>query len=271
MLEAHPAGQSIEGFSWALGLILNYGITGRLSYSRDLSKSAKIFISPPKRGSVLYELNILVQENPFLAIIIGNYAMNTVTPYINGLIGYAFKQAMGIGDDFPKGSKKYLKKLKGDELNAISQRIEPPLTRAHLAIGRTADEITLTRRGTEIVKLDKYTKENLKAEPVGTYDTLDSNVTSFNILTGNGRLYSPETETTVAFALRENYRHGTTTALIASMEQYSLGRMGIIRIVGERVETSGGRLVKYIVGSAEELPKADWVDGNDPMRQRRQQ
>ena len=47
--------------------------------------------------------------------------------------------------------------------------------------------------------------------------------------------------------------------------------MGIIRIVGERVETSGGRLVKYIVGSAEELPKADWVDGNDPMRQRRQQ
>lgn len=270
MLEAHPAGQSIEGFSWALGLTLNYGITGRLSYSRDLSKSAQIFISPPKRGSILYELNILVQENPFLTVVVGSYAMNTVTPYINGLIGYVFKQAMGIGEDFPKGSKKYLKKLKGEELNAISQRIEPPLTRAHTAIGRTADEITLTRRGKEIVKLDQYTKENLKAEPSGTYDTLDSNVTSFNILTGNGRLYNPDTETTIPFALSDNYRHGTTTALIASMEQYSLGRTGTIRIVGERVETSGGRLVKYIVRSAEEIPRADWVDGVDPMRRRRQ-
>ncbi|MBR9653531.1 hypothetical protein [Thalassovita aquimarina] len=270
MLEAHPAGHSIEGFSWALGLTLNYGITGRLRYSRDLSKSAKIFISPPKQGSLFYDLNILVQENPFLTVVVGSYAMNTVTPYINGLIGYVFKQAMGIGEDFPEGAKKYLKKLKGDELTAISQRIEPPLTRAHTAIGRTADEIILDRSGAEIVKLDQYTKENLKAQPVGTYDTLDSNVTSFNILTGNGRLYSPETETTIPFALRDNYRHGTTTSLIASMDQYSLGRMGTIRIVGERVETSGGRLVKYIVGSAEEIPKADWVDGVDPMRQRRQ-
>jgi len=270
MLEAHPAGQSIEGFSWALGLTLNYGITGKLRYSRDLSRSAKVFISPPKRGSLLYDLNILVQENPFLAIIVGGYAVNTVTPYINGLIGYVFKQAMGIGEDFPEEAKKYLKKLKGEELTAISQRIEPPLTRAHTAIGRTADEITLDRSGAEIIKLNQSTKENLKAQPTGTYDTLDSNVTSFNILTGNGRLYSPETETTIPFGLRDNYRHGTTTALIASMDQYSIGRMGTIRIVGERVETSGGRLVKYIIGSAEEIPQADWVDGVDPMRQRRQ-
>ena len=271
MLEAHPAGQSIEGFSWALGLTLNYGITGKLRYSRDLSRSAKIFISPPKRGCLLYDLNILVQENPFLAIILGGYAVNTVTPYINGLIGYVFKQAMGIGEDFPEEAKKYLKKLKGEELIAISQRIEPPLTRAHTAIGRTVDEITLDRGGAEVIKLNQSTKENLKAQPTGAYDTLDSNVTSFNILTGNGRLYSPKTETTIPFGLRDNYRHGTTTALIASMDQYSLGRTGTIRIVGERVETAGGRLVKYIVGSAEEIPKADWVDGVDPMRQRRQQ
>ena len=270
MLEAHAAGQSIEGFSWALGLTLNYGITGRLRYSRDLSRSAKIFISPPKRGSVLYELNILVQENPFLVATLGCYAVNTVTPYINGLIGYVFKQAMGIGEDFPQLARKYLKKLKGDDLNDLIQRIEPPLTRAHTVIGRTADEIKLIRGRTEIVRLDQSTKENLKAQPVGNYDTIDSNVTSFNILTGNGRLYSPETQSTIPFGLRQTYRHGTTTALISSMEQYALGRTGTIRIVGERVETPGGRLVRYIVGSAEEIPQSDWADGIDPMRQRRE-
>ena len=271
MLEAHAAGQSIEGLSWALGLTLNYGITGRLRYSRDLSRSAKIFISAPKQGSLFYNLDILVQENPFLTVIVGGYAVNTVTPYINGLIGYVFKQAMGIGEDFPDRAKKYLKKLNNDDLTAVIQRIEPPLTRAHSVIGKTADEITLQRRGAEIIKLDQSTKENLKAQPVGKYDTIDSNVTSFNILTGNGRLYSPETESTIPFGLRDTYRHGTTTALISSMEQYALQRTGTIRIVGERVETSGGRLVKYIVGSAEEIPKSDWIDGIDPMRQRRKQ
>lgn len=197
--------------------------------------------------------------------------MNTVTPYINGLIGYVFNQALALGSEFPEEAKKYLEKLKGEDLKAISQRIEPPLTRAHTAIGRTANEIKLERGGAEIIKFDQETKENLKAKPVGNYDTLDSNVTSFNLLTGNGRLYSPETGATIPFGLRDTYRHGTTTALISSMEQYSLGRAGTIRIVGERIETPAGRLVKYIVGSAEEIPKADWVDGVDPMRQRREQ
>lgn len=262
-LEAHPAGQSIEGFSWALALTLNYAVTGRLQFSRDLSRSAKIFISPPQRGSVLYGLDVLVQENPFLSVVVGGYAVNTVTPYINNLIGYVFGQAMGLGNEI---SEKYLRALKKDDLEAISLRIEPPLTRAHKAIGRTVDEIKLTSGASNILTLDEETKENLRAEPVDAYDTLDTNVTSFNLLTGNGRLYSPKLESTVPFALNKNYRHGTTTALILSMEQYSLGRTGTIRIVGRRVETPSGRLVKYLVSSAEEIPPSDWQDGVDPLR-----
>lgn len=269
LLEAHPTGQSLEGFSWALALALNYGITGRLRYSRDLSKSAKVFISPPRQGSVLYDLNILVQQNPFLSLIVGGYVVNTVTPYINGLIGYLFNQAVGLGSEFSEEAKKYLLKLDGEELNAITRRIEPPLSRAHYAVGRTADEILLRRDATNIIKLDMTTKDNLKAEPTGEYDTLDTNVTSFNVLTGNGRLFSPETETTLPFSLRDNSRHGTTTTLIQSMEQYALGRKGAVRIVGERTETKGGRLTKYFVSAAEEIPKSDWVDGIDPLRTQR--
>ena len=265
-LEAHPAGQSIEGFSWALALTLNYGVTGRTRYSRDTSRSAKIFISPPQKGSVFYGLDVLVQENPFLSVAVGGYAVNTVTPYINGLIKYVFGQAMGLGSEI---ADTYLGVLKKEDLETISQRVEPPLTRAHTAIGRTADEITFTSMAYQLLKLDEETKENLRAIPVGAYDTLDSNVTSFNLLTGNGRLYSPELEVTVPFTVNKNYRHGTTTALILSMEQYSLGRMGTIRIVGERVETPSGRLVKYFVGSAEEISPVEWIDGVDPLRQLR--
>lgn len=269
MLEAHPAGHSIEGFSWALALTLNYGVTGRTNYSRDLSQSARIFISPPKNGSVYYDLGIIIQENQFIAGLVGGYAVNTVTPYINGLISYVFNQALSVGVEFAGDAIKYIEKLKSDDLSAISRRIEPPLTRAHTAIGRTADELKLTRRGRELVRLDQQTKENMKARPADVYDSVDTNVTSFNLLTGNGRLYSPETDTTIPFSLRKSYQYGTTAALLLSMEQYDLGRAGTIRVVAERVETSNGRLVKYIVGSAGEVPQSEWFNGVDPMRQRR--
>ncbi|SDW89957.1 hypothetical protein SAMN05444336_102671 [Albimonas donghaensis] len=269
MLEAHSAGQSIEGLSWAIALVLNYGITGRTRYSRDLSKSAKIFISPPRRGSVLYDLNILVQQNPFLALVVGGIAVNVVTPYISGLISYLFNQVVGLGDNPSDELGTFLEKLNRNDLNTITQRIEPPLTRAHAAIGRTAETITLRTGAREIFCFDSNTKENLKSRPTGDFDTIDSNITSFNLLTRNGRLFSNEIDATIPFSLRDFTQHDTTTALILSMEQYSIGRNGHIRITGERVETQAGRLVKYIVGSASQIPPADWIDGVDPLRQRR--
>lgn len=269
LLEARPAGQSLEGISWALALTLNYGIRGKTTFSRDLNKSARILISPPERGSVLYHLNILVQENPFLALIAGGYAVNTVTPYINGLIHYTFNQAMAVTSEFTQEAKQFLDRLNGDDLNAITRRIEPPLTRAHSAIGRTAETITFKSSRTDLAVLDEDTKDNLRARPSGIFDTLDTNVTSFNVLTGNGRLFNPDTETTIPFSLHQSPRHGTATALISSMEQYSLNRKGLIRITAERVETRGERLTKYLVSSAEEIPPQDWIDGKDPLREKR--
>ena len=88
LLEAYPAVQSLEGLSWALTIATNFGVSGKVRQRGDLSSSVKIFISPPRRGSVIHELNLIVQNNPFISVIVGIWAMNTVTPYINSLIAY---------------------------------------------------------------------------------------------------------------------------------------------------------------------------------------
>src|SRR6056300_871362 len=95
LLEAYPTAHTLEGLTWALALTLHFGITGQVRGRGDLSKSAKIFISPPKRGSVINDLNILVQQNPFLVATVGAYTVNTVSPHINGLLKYAFNHALG--------------------------------------------------------------------------------------------------------------------------------------------------------------------------------
>lgn len=265
-LEAYPAAQSLEGLTWALGLTLHFGVTGDVRGRGNLSRSAKIFISPPRRGSVLNELNILVQENPFLVATVGAYAVGTVTPYINGLIKYTFNQALGEGGEFPTGAKRLLRKLNGDDLDKLVTRIEPPLTRAHAVIGKTADTITFKSKRTDIAELNHDTKAYLDAKLTDAFETIDTNVTSFNVLTGNGRLYDHETEGTAAFSLSSSPREGTKSTMIASMEQFASGRKGTIRVVVQRVETVEHRLKKFVVASAEEIPPSDWVDGIDPMR-----
>ena len=138
-LEAYPAAHSLEGLTWALALTLHFGVTGEVRGRGDLSRSAKIYISPPRRGSVINELNIFVQENPFLVASAGAYTVNTVSPFINGLIRYAFNHALGIGGDFTHGVRRKLSGLDQDRLEKLVERIEPPLTRAHSVIGKTAD------------------------------------------------------------------------------------------------------------------------------------
>ncbi len=229
-LEAYPAAQSLEGIIWALSITLNYGVTGKIRQRGDLSRACKVYISPPKRGSVLYELNILVQANPFISILLGGWAVNTATPYVNALIGYVFNSALGVTSAVPVRAKKYFRKLSEEDLQKVVHRIEPPLTRGHAAIGKTATTISLRAKSTDLVIMDGGTKSYLEARLKDEFYLLDANVTSFNILTGNGRLYHPDEDSTVAFSLSPDPFAGTKNILIESMQQYSAGRCGIVRL-----------------------------------------
>lgn len=269
-LEAYPAAKSIEGLVWALSLVIHFGVTGKIRNKGNLSASAKVYISPPKRGSYINDLNVVVQNNPFLSIIIGGYAVNTLTPYINSLVGLVFGEALGVVQEIPRSAKKFLDKLEGKDLKKLINRIEPPLTRAHAVIGKTSDTITLRGGRKEIAVLDIDSKDFLEARLQEGFQILDTNITSFNVLTGNGRLFHPEVDSTIPFSLGGQVIRGTPDALITSMRQYSLGRMGTIRITAQRVETSEHKLKKVLISSAEEVPFSDWVDGKDPLRSKRE-
>lgn len=185
---------------------------------------------------------------------------------MNALIGHVFKSALGLANEIPPRARKYFRNLSDDDLQKVVHRIEPPLTRGHAAIGKTATTLSLRAKNTDLVVMDAGTKSYLEARLKDEFYFLDTNVTSFNILTGNGRLYHPDEDSTAAFSLSADPFDGTKNILIESMKQYSAGRCGIVRMTTQRVETKEGRLKKLIVASAEEIPQSDWEDGVDPLR-----
>lgn len=265
-IEAYHSAQSLEGLVWATSVATHFAVSGKVRQKGDLSSSARIYLSPPKRGSVEFDLIIAVQNNQFISGVLAGYAANVLTPYVNGVVRYAFNNAMGLATVVPTGVKRAFGKLDDEDLAKLINRIEPPLTRAHKAIGESVDGIFISYRKKEVAQLNRATKSYLEARLRAEHTTIETNATSFNVLTGNGRLFEPVESEIVPFTLLPSALQGSKPTLLQSMEQYAMGNTGTIKITAQREETSDGRLKRLLVSAAEKIPESDWVDSVDPMR-----
>src|SRR5690606_18695839 len=87
-LEAYAASKSLEGLTWALSTTINFAATGRYKSRGDMSKSARIYMSPARQGSFIVAMNAWVVANPFLATVVLGGAVSMVAPYVNKTIEY---------------------------------------------------------------------------------------------------------------------------------------------------------------------------------------
>lgn len=268
-LEAYTAAKSLEGLTWALSTTINFAATGKYKSRGDMSRSAKIYMSPARQGSFIIAMNAWVVANPFLTVVALGGGVSVVAPYVNKTIEYVFGKALGNISEIPEGFKKYYKRLSKEEKNQLDilvQRIEPPLSRAHSVVGQTAGEVKFISKRTELFKMDEITKEYIEAKPANAPETLETNVTAYNVVSRNGRMFDPVHNCTAAFTLIRSPLKGTGQIITTSLDQYQAGRKGMVKVTADRVQTESGRLKKFLVTSAEEIAQQDWENGHDPLR-----
>jgi len=58
-LEAYAASKSLEGLTWALSTTINFSVTGQYKSRGDMSKSARIYMSPARQGSFIVAIDLL--------------------------------------------------------------------------------------------------------------------------------------------------------------------------------------------------------------------
>lgn len=268
-LEAYSASKSLEGLIWALSTTINFSATGKYKSRGDMSKSVKIYMSPARQGSFIVAMNAWIVANPFYATVALGGAVSVIAPYVNKTIEYAFGKALGNIYDIPDGFKKYYNRFSKEErtqLDTLIQKIEPPLSRAHTVIGQTASEVTFKSKRTDLFKMDQATKEYIEAKPLNSPETILTNVTAYNVVSRNGRMYDPVSRATAAFTLTTNPLKGTANIITTSLDQYQAGRRGMVKVTADRVQTESGRLKKFLVTAAEEIAPQDWENGQDPLR-----
>lgn len=271
-LEAYSAAKSLEGLTWALSVTLNFATTGDYKARGDVSKSSKIFMRPARRGSFISEMNALVLANPFVSTIAMGVGVNLISPYINSTVGYVFGRSLGLISEMPSGFLKYYKRMsksEKDKLDLLLRRVEPPLTRAHAVIDKTAEDIHFVSKRTELFKMNSLSKEYIEAKPSNSPEIIYTNITAYNVVSRNGRIFDPVNGKTEAFTLIKKPLKGTAGTVTTSMDQYQAGRKGMVKVTVDRVQTKSGRLKKFLVTSAEEIPRSDWEKNEDPLRSSR--
>lgn len=271
-LEAYSAAKSLEGLSWALSVTINFAVTGEYKSRGDMSRSARIYLRPPRSGSFIADMNAWVTVNPFLATVALGVGTGIVATYVTKLIEYVFKKALGLIFEMPSNFKKYYNRMSRKEKNDLEiliQRIEPPLSRAHTVIDRTATKIAFSSKRTQLFEMDSLTKEYIEAVPAETPEIIHTNITAYNVVSRNGRMFDPKHSNTAAFTLVRSPLKGTASTVTTSMDQYQAGRKGMVKVTVDRVQTASGRLKKFLIMAAEEIPRTDWENGLDPLRAKR--
>lgn len=258
-LLAYDGTKSIEGFTWALTVVLGYAATGTIRKQGDPSAAVKIYMQPSRPGSYTVDLvAFLTQpENKFLTSILGTVTVSAATTFACALVSRVFSMAVGKAlPDKEKGSR-YLNRLPKSDIDDLVMRVEPPLTRAHAAIGKSARTVKLLAKKTELIEFDEGTKIYLESKIEDDPKILYTNVSAFNALWHTGRLYDKERGRTVPFKVFDNAMKGTETVISESLRNYTRGWPSEIRITARREMAGDRRLKRYHITAAEHIDDDD--------------
>lgn len=231
-LPAHNGATSLEGMTWTLTLIGHYAATGKIKSRGELSPEVRIFLIPPRQGSYIQEVWVQLTEpnNLFLTSILGSYIVGSVSQTLNTLITTSIKQVCGLTVDLLKGEQDALGRLPSGDREALIDKIEPSMRRAHTVIGEGANTLDIRKNKSSLLRLDQDTKAYVNADFLTDETLMVVSVGAYNANSGNGSAYLPEIGKTVRFYAPKGLDADTYAALSYSLDKYVNGLPSEIQI-----------------------------------------
>lgn len=183
--------------------------------------------------------------------IVGAYAVGTVGQIVNSFLATALTEVLGRSRERTDRESRWLSKFPSGDMEALVDRIEPSMRRAHDVIGSGATTLHITKSNVPIVDLNASTKAWVNTNIVDE-DTKSRTVSisAFNANSGNGRAYLPDTGKTVPFSVGREPSQGSYETLAASLSLYTRGLPSLVTVVCRDVVSTDGRVKKLLIEGA---------------------
>lgn len=242
-LDMYDASVSLHGFARAIAItthaLLNDGDVKRRG---NRATGAKIFVSPPQKGSYEQVLTLVV-ENPI--------ASSVVAAAFWDILKWTWSKTLDLVYEPETPTVKRLEERVEPFISDIEEVLESALEEAHRPIKNNPD-ITITVARPRVGSVIKMNAETLKSVSIRTENQIVTgivgNVTKYNILSGIGRFYEDKKGHTVSFKLPDKATEQMRKRVTWSMHYAQGGDgEGKIELHARRVVSAKGTLKRYLV------------------------
>ena len=190
---------SIHGICQSLQIATHAYLNNEIVSRATAAKGARFYLRPTKRGSFIFEIITIIEKYPATAAT----AAAVAGPAFYDFIKIAFGKATGLLEARPETSH-VQRLMERDEpfFDDLAETLEGSLQRAHRPIGDEVNKISIERPRSPLIKFDAETQNWVNTrEEVPTEETITGNVTRYNSVTRNGRIYVDQLHRIVPFKL----------------------------------------------------------------------
>ncbi|WP_221801652.1 hypothetical protein [Oceanobacter mangrovi] len=243
MLDMYDASVSLHGFARAIAItthaLLNDGDVKRKG---NRASGAKIFVSPPQKGSYEQILTLVI-ENPIAA--------SVVAAAFWDILKWTWSKTLDLAYEPETSTVKKLGERVEPFISDIEEVLESALEEAHRPI-KNNPEITITVARPRVGDVINMNSETLKSVSIRTENQIvagiEGNVTKYNILSGIGRFYEDKKGHTVSFKLPDKATERMRKSVTWSMHHAQGGEgEGKIEFHARKVVSAKGTLKRYLV------------------------
>lgn len=233
---AYEAVETLYGVARSLIIPINYLAEGRVRYKNYGYNGYKINLVTNRPGS--FETVFEVLLNLDLMTVTGGLALGVFGNFATDIIKTVYRRTIGRPGEDSISRLTETGVLKGGDIDAMVDAVEPAVRKAHTSIGKGANNIVIISGDNNVVRFDRTTKEYVNTS-VNDQEIRSKrfSVGSFNANDNTGRVYDSDLGRTVAFQINKGSDIETIRAISNSIGSYALSRAG--------AQTAYGVALKY--------------------------
>lgn len=252
LLPLYDGATSLYGFAQSLCIVthayMNYDVVSRAT----ALKGAKIYISPPKRGSFVVEFLILMEANPAITGVAGGLLAAPFYDFVKFTVG----KAVGLLDMDPE-TKIVDQAYKRDEpfFDDLAATLEGSLQRAHRPLGGQERVAYLERPRSKLLELNQNTKDWVETRDTNPISQdYKASVTQFNSITKNGRAFIPAYNRVVPFKPSGAFPEANLRHLTWSLHGSNTNRLHLLNFEAKPVISASGKVKRLVLSNAVRPP-----------------
>lgn len=243
MLDLYDGSMSLHGFAQALQITTHAYINGEVTNRATALRGASFLMKAPRHGSVLTDLVAVIDKYPA--------AVTVSAAAFYDFLKFSISRATGTQDIEPE-TPYVQRRWESDQpfFDDLAEELEGCLQRAHRGIdeGNVTTAAIERPRGEKLLVFNKQTSMWVSTrEEKPDIFTLTGNVTRYNTMTGNGRVYIKELKRIVPFRQSPEFPFVKRGLLTWSLHEGNLARVDGLRFQAKKVESSQGEVKRLIL------------------------